>query len=477
LKKFLISPTTMPNRLCYRFVILLKIIFTSSVGFAQIDSQELVKQFDRIIQKHQVPAYAVLVTNPKRTLMFEVGGVESFASNKPATKDHWFRIGSITKTYVALAALKAVESGQLSLEKPVTAYLEGGYFTNPWSPAYPLKVVDLLEQTSGLTDMSKAEWDSNVPLVLDDALKQFADQRVIQWQPSSYFSYSNANYGLMGRVLEKATKQTFEDFISKNVFRALAIKDIAISHSDQLQAQLIPGFNTDGKTPIPYWHTIYRPLGEISLHPTAMQPMMQMLLQEGRDFLTPSSILRMETPTSSLAARAGLTYGYSLGLYDWYRGSYRFYGHGGDADGYLAHFAYQRDANLAYFVVINAFNKKALNEIRREIELAIIEPLVEKPSEAPIKLSNPRELVGRYLPVTWRFGSKPSKQSLEIFLEGRQLYARFTDRSGGEDKPYPLIPVNANTFRWRTQSDASMAIFRTDQGMLFSGDEGNFLRP
>ncbi|WP_101760046.1 serine hydrolase [Oceanicoccus sp. KOV_DT_Chl] len=441
---------------------------------------KLVEELDYLRSQQGVPAYALVISDKQKTLFTEVRGFSTLSSNTVAPQDAWFRIGSITKTFVALAALQAEKQGHLNLQDDLTALLShannNAYFRNPWSKKSPLKLIHLLEQTSGLTDMSKAEWDHNTPIPLDHALLKFSDQHKLQWPPGKYYSYSNTNYGLAGLAIEKATATPFEHYIEEQVFKPLGIEKIAIAHNNNVEARLITGYDSDGLTPIPYWHTIYRPLGEISVEPEEMAKLLRLFLNRGDEVFNKKIITRMETPHSSLAAQAGLEYGYGPGLYDWFRNGYRFYGHGGDGDGYLAHFAYQRESGLAYFLVINSFQGSSIARMRARVEQAFIADLPKAKFVPEYNIINPQHYTGSYQPASWRFGDKPTNSELRIFLKKNQLYAQFTDYRGEQEKAYPLIAVNDNLFRWRSEPDASMAIIKTDQGMLFSGDEGNFLK-
>ncbi|MDZ7768792.1 MAG: hypothetical protein U5K38_06830 [Woeseiaceae bacterium] len=85
-----------------------------------------------------------------------------------------------------------------------------------------------------------------------------------------------------------------------------------------------------------------------------MASLLQMFLNRGHHggdaFLAPALIERMEAPQTTLAAGAGLRFGYGLSLVSFLHDGHVFHGHGGDADGYLSRFAYQKQAGLAYFV-------------------------------------------------------------------------------------------------------------------------------
>jgi hypothetical protein len=186
--------------------------------------------------------------------------------------------------------------------------------------------------------------------------------------------------------------------------------------------------------------------------------------------LTAASIERMQTPKTSLAARNGLTYGYGLGLYQWLNSGVLFYGHGGDADGYLARFGYAPERGIGYFHVINAFNHKAHWEINELIEDYLLQGFRPDkfPEPYPLTQQQLANLVGQYTQITSRFG-QPRQPQLSIELDGNTLYTR----RGSNRRE--LIPVSPGHFRRRHETLATIAIVRNaEDDLIFQGDIGNF---
>jgi hypothetical protein len=208
-----------------------------------------------------------------------------------------------------------------------------------------------------------------------------------------------------------------------------------------------------------------------------MIPLVQMLLNRGefagRRLYLESTIDRMEVPATTLAARSGLHYGYGLGLYQYQYRRTSFFGHGGDADGYLAFFAYSKTLKRGYFVVINAFNKNAMLAMRRAIEDNIIAG--HEPPRAPQAQHSQAQierLTGRYGAVTARFGSVSSDTALEVIAAGAKLYL---DQKTGQRRR--IYPVTAWHFRFASESIATIAFIPCGASMVLQGDFGNYAKP
>ena len=436
----------------------------------------LIEQLDQARNRFDIPAYGLALVAGDETLHSSARGIANLASGEPVDADTRFRIGSITKAFTALAILLAERDGHFSLDDELADLLDVVPMTSSWSETHPVTLAQLLEHTSGLTDLTWDEMQHSdpTPLPLSDALAESAKNRIVRWPPGEHSSYSNAGAGIAGRVLEVHTEDSYEAFLEHRIFRPLGMHTASVLLDDTTRAHLATGYDTDATTVIPYWHMLYRPFGAINVRVDDMAPFLKVLLNEGRldgkQWLDSATVHRMEAPATTLAARAGLEYGYGLGIYTWYRNGWLFHGHGGDGDGYLAHLGYNRDFDMGYFLVITAFRHRALRHMRALIEQHIA--CSENPYRPPrARLSDERrsELAGVYEQVTWRFGSGTNKQ-LKVIKEDERLYT--IDSTG---KPRELVPVTDTLFRRPNQPAATIAVMPDSTGALvLQGDIGNF---
>lgn len=463
-------------------LLLVSITYLVGLGFSQDavaseeNFQKLLVQLDRIQAAHNIPAYAIVISSDEKMLLNEVRGVEKAGVTTPVSADAYFRIGSITKTFIGLAALQAEQQVKLNLDKSIEQYLAGkGYQLPQYNKRFPT-TRQLLEHTAGLQDMGRKEFDSNLPYSLHQALLKFSPQHKLAWQPGYAYSYSNTGYGYAGRVLEVATKQNISDWLNQSVFAPLKMQTATMELTEQVQQGLVPGYQKDGKEQIPYWHMAYSSLGSINLQPHDMAKLIQLYLGKKYTGISADVISSQEKPKASIAARAGLLYGYSAGLYQWLRDGHLFYGHGGDADGYLSHFGYQKQANRGYFLVINTFNGRAKNQMRRIVEEFLVKelPRPEVKFESAKKPFNNRDyqhLVGEYQRVTRRFGPIVTRQPLTIKWQHRKLQIKEPGSDWDE-----LVQVDENLFKRRYETRATVVIIKVENDIWLQGDEGNWVK-
>ncbi len=442
--------------------------------------EALIAEIDTVRRGHEVAGVALTLVTPDEVIWSGALGLADVKTQRPVSPETLFRIGSVTKAFTALALLMLDQQGELSLDTPLKQVAPDASLNNPWDDTRPVRIAHLLEHTAGLLDITRAEFDHNEPQTLEQALAFMPEARTSHWPPGMHSSYSNAGAAYAAYALEQITGQRYEAFVEQNVFRPLAMHSASFFLDAPTRQHLATGYDRDGVTVIPYWHMIFRPFGAINVKPREMAGFVQLLLNDGRvngrRLLSPAAIRRMETPRTSLAAHSGLAYGYGLGNYQYVHEGFLFHGHGGDADGYLAHYAYNRDSARGYFVVINAFNGEALAEMRDLIEDYIVRDLRPR-APAPGELDEAvlARLTGLYGPVTRRFPWTPPEtlahDRLEVILDRGTLFTR--NASGAKR---PLLPVNAWHFRRPGEPVATIAFIENGGELYLQGDFGNYRR-
>jgi CubicO group peptidase (beta-lactamase class C family) len=442
--------------------------------------EQLIDELEVLRTKHEVAGFALTLVSGRHGVQTSAGGVVDRDSGQTVTSDTLFRIGSITKTFNALAVMLLVEQEDLDLDTPLRKIAKDAPLDNPWAETHPVRIAHLLEHSSGLLDITREEFDHNVPFpTLEAAFAWRPQARVVQWPPGMHHEYSNANAGFAGLVIERVSGQEYACFITEQLLRPLGMNTAGLVDDEATRERLATGYDTDGKTPIPYWHMIFPPLGAINATPREMAALLELFLGHGEiggeRLLDPASITRMERPATTLGARNGLKYGYGLGLDQSLHKGFIWYGHGGDGDGYLSRFGYNREADAGYFLTINAFKQEALHEMRDRVQNFLTHDL-------PVPQSPPaggdpdtlRPLTGTYVAITHRFQWQTQAQldadRLQLVLEDGALYTR---SANGRRL---LIPVDAHRFRREGQPLATIAIVEQDGDLYLQGDFGNYRR-
>jgi len=133
-----------------------------------------------------------------------------------------FFIGSLTKSFTALAVMQLVEAGKIDLDAPVQRYLPWFRVADPQASAQ-MTVRHLLNQTSGLPtssgEIQLADFD-NSPGATERQARALSTL-VLARPVGSAFEYSNSNYNLLGLIIEAAGGELYADYVQKHIFTPL----------------------------------------------------------------------------------------------------------------------------------------------------------------------------------------------------------------------------------------------------------------
>ena len=149
-----------------------------------------------------------------------LSGLLNLETGVRATSESLFQIGSITKLYTALAVMALVEKGRLQLDAPVSSALPGVALT-PERVENAVTLRKLLSHTSGL--------DGDYLLTDQSGIEGYVSKCAkipLLFRPGRLWSYSNAGYVLLGRVLENATGASWEEAV-----HSLVIAPAGLSHT------------------------------------------------------------------------------------------------------------------------------------------------------------------------------------------------------------------------------------------------------
>ncbi|UZX02151.1 beta-lactamase family protein [Arthrobacter sp. CDRTa11] len=141
-------------------------------------------------------------------------------SARPMTAQTPVLLASTSKSLTAIAVMQQVEAGRLALDEPVQTYLP--WFTLKDSRASAITVRHLLHQTSGMSSGDTAFEGSNAqdPAALEQGVRALAGAP-LAGTPGAEFGYANANYNILGLLVQTVSGQPFADYMEQHVFEPL----------------------------------------------------------------------------------------------------------------------------------------------------------------------------------------------------------------------------------------------------------------
>ena len=320
---------------------------------------ELQKAIESILKETKTPGAAIAIVMSNQVEWLAGIGKADVAADLPVTPDTLFRLGSVSKGFVALAALQLQEAGKLKLTDTVRQWVPDVAFVNPWEVTNPVRLVHLMEHTSGFDDMHLREYALNDPaMTLNAALAYGASSRVCRWPPGTRLAYCNSGPGVVAAVIEKASGERFEDYVQKHIFHPLHMDGASYVYTPEVQRRLSKLYRPDGVTPYPYWHVGLRPTAGLNASARDMVNYLRFLLQrgslDGTELLPAASIERMERGETTPAVKFGRMVQYGLFNYEYIHGPFVFHGHNGAVMGDITQMGYLPGQGCGYVVMINS---------------------------------------------------------------------------------------------------------------------------
>jgi CubicO group peptidase (beta-lactamase class C family) len=217
----------------------------------------------------------------------------------PLNSGHYFQIGSISKSFIALTVLALSDQGRVSLDAPVARYLPEAAL-----PAETITVAQLLSHTAGLPD--------GAPL-----FPRTPDGRLwCGFKPGSRFSYSNTGFVLLGRIIERVTGLPHQRAVDSLVREKLGLGAIAGVISQERRPQFAVGYwgwdrtaaatLPGGRLEPALFSEEDNPAGSIGASPASMAVYLRALMRfaggHGGPVLSDAAARRFATPVIPAAA-------------------------------------------------------------------------------------------------------------------------------------------------------------------------------
>lgn len=232
------------------------------VGFAApvhavsaTQSKAIQKLLDDACRISGVPGMSISIISGEETSYFSSG----FANREkglPAGKDTLYELASVSKAFTGVGILLLAERELVSMTDPVQKYL-------PWfTVKYQGKPVDMqsltlnnfLHHTSGLTNGKHIQKipQGSTPDMLQKTVEQLVNAE-LAFPPGEQYDYGTVNYDVLGLVMEVVSGQSYEDFMTEQVFQPLGLHNTYVYKADaQAAGQLAQGYRTSFSITTPY---------------------------------------------------------------------------------------------------------------------------------------------------------------------------------------------------------------------------------
>jgi CubicO group peptidase (beta-lactamase class C family) len=333
--------------------------------------------------ERRAPSIAAAVVRDGETAWADAVGLADADGGEQATPDHQYRIGSITKTFTAVAVMQLRAERRLDLEDRLDAHLDV-----PEHGALTLR--RMLSHGSGLQREIPGEvWESlEFPQSTEDLLRRLTEAEHVL-EPGERWHYSNLAFILLGEVVAKLSGMPYEDYVEQQILQPLGLTRTTFTPEPPTAI----GYSVD-----PYSDVAYREpmLGERTGSIGAAGQLWSTVEDLGRwarflakpdEKVLPADALDLMTSVQTMADPVRWSLAWGVGLMLARKDEHVYCGHDGGMPGYVANVLVDREAGLGAAVAVNGMTVSpteiALGLIAKTRERWPSEPTAWRPGAAP----------------------------------------------------------------------------------------------
>jgi len=191
---------------------------------------------DRILgqamPRYQIPGMIVGIVQDGQVVVKKGYGVKRRGTADVPDENTVFAIGSVSKALTGIGAMMLVDREKVKLDDPIGAYLHG--LPREWEQ---ITVREYMTHTSGIPDFPKSP---NFEVAV-----QRASRKPMQFRPATQQKYTNANYAIIGKMIEAVSGQPYERYMHENIFGPLEMNSTG-GYREFLKGNHATGYQGEG---------------------------------------------------------------------------------------------------------------------------------------------------------------------------------------------------------------------------------------
>ncbi|KZM75615.1 hypothetical protein AWN90_19830 [Nocardia terpenica] len=391
---------------------------------------------------HRLPSLTVAVARHDVVLAAAATGFADAEQRIPVSRDSAYRIGSITKTFTAVLALRLVERQLLDLNAPVRHYLPATSFGQ-----VPLRM--LLAHCGGIQREVPIDMWESMRGPSEPEFREALSRVEMVAEPGQRWQYSNLGYATLGAIIEHVTGRPCAELITETLLTPLGLSQTSWTPPEEAVVgyRLDPFADAFHREPVMDMRAI-AVLGQLWSTPGDLLRWGNALIGAEPEVVPASVVDAMHTLQVMVDTRAW-TRGWGLGLILDRRDDHVLAGHTGSVPGFQASLATDRDSGIVVVACTNATRGIVLSELTAE--LADRAAALHPPTTAPVFEPAPpcpeeiRDILGRW----WSEGEET------IFTWRHDgLHAHLADDPDNTDSRFVAeAPDNYRTVEGRYQGE------------------------
>jgi len=409
-----------------------------------VNAQSIEKQIDVLFEEAYPadhPGATVLIAKDDKVIYRKAFGMANLELNVPMKPEHVLELASITKQFTSVAILMLMEQGKLSLDDPLSKYIVD------YPKGNQVSIHHLLNHTSGIksyTDGPGLMQLARTDMTPMEIINSFKDSPM-DFEPGEKYAYNNSAYILLGYIIEEVSGLSYEDFIQKNIFDKLGMKNSYYGSRSRIIPNRASGYQPFGES---YQNAEYLSMSLPYAAGSLMSTVDDMFLWSKaihHNTLISEKSKQLAFTNNTLNDRKHINYGYGWGINELV--GVNTIEHTGGIFGFTTSGIYVAEENI-YSIVLTNDNSKGPEPFNLKATAIVLgKPLLEKTSvslsEAAMK--------------KWTGAYQFDDVVRYIHFENGALHS---SREGGQ--AFKLIPTSENTYQF--EGSFTTYTFRIENG-------------
>jgi CubicO group peptidase (beta-lactamase class C family) len=326
-----------------------------AVADAPATIDELKQRLATVLEREDIPGTAIALVGRDGPIWVGGVGVRDRETRVAMDADTAFRVGSLSKSIVALGVMRLADQGKLDIDRPLREILPDVGLDNPWEDIAPVTLAQCLEHTAGLDDVRFNEiFTDDERLSVKETLALNPRSRKVRWRPGTRHAYSNVGYTLAARAIEVASGEPFDEYLRREILRPIGIVDADFERTSVLAPRLATGY-LENNEPAPFHTFAHRPSAALLASAGDLGKLVHFWIRRGDGYppiVSAAGLARIER--SGTLPYPHLDNEYGFANYGDVAHPVLARGHDGGMPGFHASFRYFPELDVGYVMLLNS---------------------------------------------------------------------------------------------------------------------------
>ena len=355
-------------------------------------SEALRAALERLLRTWQserrLPSVSAAVFRGDEILWQDALGLARIDDGTAATPDTQYRVGSITKTFTAVAVMQLRDAGELRLDDTLGQHVEESAHPGP-------TIRSMLAHLSGLQREIPGEvWETLTDPTVEELLEQLPQAEMIL-PPGAYWHYSNLAYALLGEIVARRSGKPATEYVAERVLAPLGLTRTTWRPAEPAASgYLVEPYTDTVQAEKPVELKGSAPIGQLWSTTGDLAKWGAFLASGDENVLANRTREEMHAFQSMVPYVKNWTLGWGLGL-ELYRDGNRIYaGHGGAMPGFLANLVVAREDGIGAVALANSSALAYVDSLTLKLAGAAAELSPSPPDEWRVEEPPPAEVAG-----------------------------------------------------------------------------------